>query len=49
VSALAAAPGDASQRIAQAQARLRCGTNCGACLPHLRRLAQEQLHAIAEE
>ena len=41
-TALAAAAGDAAQRVAQAQAQLRCGTHCGSCLPHLRRLAQEQ-------
>ncbi|HEY4068717.1 MAG TPA: molybdopterin-dependent oxidoreductase [Burkholderiaceae bacterium] len=39
-AALAAAPGDPTQRLAQTQAQLRCGTNCGSCLPHLRRLAQ---------
>ena len=42
--ALAAATGDAAQRIEQTQATLRCGTNCGSCLPHLRRLAQEQIN-----
>ena len=40
-SALATAQGDSAQRLAQVQAQLRCGTNCGSCLPHLRRLAQE--------
>ena len=39
--ALAAAGGDAGARVAQAQDKLRCGTNCGSCLPHLRRLAQQ--------
>ena len=42
-AALATASGDAAQRIAQTQGQLRCGTNCGSCLPHLRRLAQEQI------
>jgi assimilatory nitrate reductase catalytic subunit len=42
-TALAAATGVAAQRIAQTQAQLRCGTNCGSCLPHLRRLAQERI------
>jgi assimilatory nitrate reductase catalytic subunit len=39
--ALAAATGDAGARLAQAQATLRCGTNCGSCLPKLRGLAQQ--------
>ena len=39
--ALAASTGDAGARLAQAQAQLRCGSNCGSCLPHLRRLAQQ--------
>ncbi|MFL6677237.1 MAG: bacterioferritin-associated ferredoxin, partial [Burkholderiaceae bacterium] len=39
--ALAAASGDAGARLAQAQDRLRCGTNCGSCLPRLRGLAQQ--------
>ncbi|MEP6506073.1 MAG: hypothetical protein ABJD97_22245, partial [Betaproteobacteria bacterium] len=38
--ALATASGDAAQRLAQTQAQLKCGTNCGSCLPVLRRLAQ---------
>ena len=43
-AALAAADGDSAQRLAHAQAQTRCGTNCGSCLPRLRRLA----HAAAE-
>ncbi|HEX4509873.1 MAG TPA: molybdopterin dinucleotide binding domain-containing protein, partial [Burkholderiaceae bacterium] len=39
-AALKAADGDSSQRLARAQSQLRCGTNCGSCLPRLRRLAQ---------
>jgi assimilatory nitrate reductase catalytic subunit len=46
--ALAAATGDPAQRIARIQAQLRCGTNCGSCLPHLRRLAQEQCNPVLE-
>ena len=46
--ALAAATGDTAARIAQTQERLRCGTNCGSCLPHLRRLAQEQVDLVPE-
>jgi len=41
--ALATATGDAAERVARTQSTLRCGTNCGSCLPHLRRLAQEQI------
>ena len=48
-AALAAAAGDAAQRIAQAQAQLRCGTHCGSCLPHLKRLAQASLQPALEE
>jgi len=39
--ALAAAAGDAGARLAQVQDKLRCGTNCGSCLPRLRGLAQQ--------
>jgi assimilatory nitrate reductase catalytic subunit len=45
--ALSAAAGDAAQRLAQAQTQLRCGTNCGSCLPHLRRLAHAALARAA--
>jgi assimilatory nitrate reductase catalytic subunit len=45
--AMQAAAGDASQRLAQCQAALRCGTNCGSCLPRLRRLAQDACDAGA--
>jgi assimilatory nitrate reductase catalytic subunit len=33
-------------RIARVQATLRCGTSCGSCLPHLRRLAQQSVAAV---
>ena len=33
--------GDADARLAVLQQRLRCGTNCGSCLPELRRLVRE--------
>jgi assimilatory nitrate reductase catalytic subunit len=36
--ALASGSGSAEQRLAALQARLRCGTQCGSCLPELRRL-----------
>ena len=45
--ALRSAPGDAAQRLAQCQAALRCGTQCGSCLPRLRRLAQDACEAAA--
>ncbi len=35
------AAGDAAARIIAAQQALRCGTECGSCLPELRRLAAE--------
>ncbi len=38
--ALARTPGDATTRLHALQASLRCGTNCGSCLPELKRLAQ---------
>jgi assimilatory nitrate reductase catalytic subunit len=44
-AALDAAVGDAPMRLANVQANLRCGTNCGSCLPHLRRLAQQSVEA----
>jgi len=47
-TALDAAVGDAPMRIARVQATLRCGTSCGSCLPHLRRLAQQSVAAATE-
>jgi assimilatory nitrate reductase catalytic subunit len=35
---LAGCSGDAAARLAMLQAQLRCGTNCGSCIPALRRL-----------
>ncbi len=37
---LAHAPGDASKRLASMQAELKCGTQCGSCLPRLRDMAK---------
>ncbi|MCW5653529.1 nitrate reductase [Hydrogenophaga sp.] len=37
---LARCEGDASQRLAALQNRLQCGTQCGSCVPELRRLVQ---------
>lgn len=38
--ALPACRGNADQRLAQLQEALRCGTNCGSCLPELKRLVR---------
>jgi assimilatory nitrate reductase catalytic subunit len=38
--ALPACRGDADQRLAQLQQSLRCGTNCGSCIPELKRLVR---------
>ncbi|WP_038165423.1 nitrate reductase [Thiomonas sp. FB-6] len=38
---LAASTGDAADRLAALQRRLGCGTQCGSCLPTLRRMAAE--------
>ncbi len=39
--------GDPDHRLAEVQVRLRCGTNCGSCLPELRRLVREHAAATA--
>ena len=33
-------PGNTGERLAHLQATLKCGTNCGSCLPALRNLAK---------
>ncbi|QHE88834.1 nitrate reductase [Hydrogenophaga sp. BPS33] len=33
--------GDGAQRLARLQAGLKCGTNCGSCVPELKRLVRE--------
>ena len=40
-SVLAGTEGDADARLAVLQQRLHCGTNCGSCLPELRRMVRE--------
>ena len=40
VDTLARCEGSLLQRLAALQDRLKCGTNCGSCLPELRRLAR---------
>jgi assimilatory nitrate reductase catalytic subunit len=37
---LAASTGDATQRLVSLQDKLRCGTNCGSCVPELKRLVR---------
>jgi assimilatory nitrate reductase catalytic subunit len=39
-SCLAEADGDEEQRLARLQARLQCGTNCGSCVPELKRMVK---------
>jgi assimilatory nitrate reductase catalytic subunit len=39
-SCLDSASGDGDQRLAHLQARLRCGTNCGSCMPELQRMVR---------
>ena len=41
VGALRASAGAIDERVAQLQTLLRCGTNCGSCLPELKRLARQ--------
>jgi assimilatory nitrate reductase catalytic subunit len=38
-AAFTTATGDAKQRLEQVQSQLKCGTNCGSCLPELKRIA----------
>jgi assimilatory nitrate reductase catalytic subunit len=40
-----AASGDSAQRINALQSELKCGTNCGSCLPELRTLAAASVNA----
>jgi assimilatory nitrate reductase catalytic subunit len=49
VACLQEATGDEEQRLARLQQHLRCGTNCGSCLPELRRLLRESRPLAAEE
>lgn len=39
-SALAGFSGSDDQRLAALQGQLKCGTNCGSCIPELRRMVQ---------
>jgi assimilatory nitrate reductase catalytic subunit len=40
-ASLAQRGGDASERLAALQGELKCGTQCGSCLPELRKLVQQ--------
>ena len=40
LQSLATCTGSAAQRLATLQGRLQCGTNCGSCLPALKKLVQ---------
>nr|WP_316641223.1 molybdopterin-dependent oxidoreductase [uncultured Roseateles sp.] len=46
---LGRATGDAGTRLATLQAELRCGTQCGSCLPSLRRLVAATPIKVVEE
>lgn len=43
---LANASGGLEQRLSALQAKLRCGTNCGSCLPELKRMVRAVLPAV---
>jgi assimilatory nitrate reductase catalytic subunit len=45
LTALQAADGDTGSKLAAVQQQLRCGTQCGSCLPELRRLATASVMA----
>jgi len=47
-ASLAAATGSPAERLAFAQARTKCGTNCGSCVPELRRMAAASATSEAE-
>lgn len=46
-SVLAQGQGDAAQLLAQLQQQLRCGTECGSCLPAVKTLVQRQIESMA--
>jgi assimilatory nitrate reductase catalytic subunit len=43
LSTLSTGQGTADQQLAQLQDTLKCGTNCGSCIPELKRLVRAQL------
>lgn len=46
-AALADGAGAEAERLARVQAATRCGTNCGSCLPELKRLLRRSALAAA--
>ncbi|MDM0012914.1 molybdopterin-dependent oxidoreductase [Variovorax sp. J22P168] len=47
---LATCAGDESQRLAALQGALRCGTNCGSCLPELKRMVRAvEVHKLTAQ
>ena len=44
-STLAQCGGSEDQRLSQLQQTLRCGTNCGSCVPELRKLVRARMVA----
>jgi assimilatory nitrate reductase catalytic subunit len=49
LSALAECSGAPRDRLAQLGSRLKCGTNCGSCLPELRELVSKSLRASSPD
>ena len=45
LAALARCSGPADAQLAQLQGELKCGTNCGSCVPELKRMLRLQLSA----
>lgn len=45
-TALSHCPGSDDERLARLQGKLKCGTNCGSCIPALRKLVK--LHPVPE-
>jgi assimilatory nitrate reductase catalytic subunit len=43
---LATLPGDDTTRLAAVQARLRCGTECGSCLPAVKALVRRERQPV---
>jgi assimilatory nitrate reductase catalytic subunit len=43
VSTLQSCNGTPEQQLAQLQNTLKCGTNCGSCIPELKRLVRNQM------
>jgi assimilatory nitrate reductase catalytic subunit len=48
-AAARAAAGNADERLAALQRQLQCGTQCGSCLPEVRRLVDDNLPLVTED